>query len=184
MTQGDVLTKREATLRLLRSAIIGLFRKDEPLQVHLVAHSALNISHDIHKLAGDDPIERLVKPEHIRDFYIKVRGLVNFCKHADKEQDDYVLDADIYEINEMTIMIAVMYYELLYGRSRNFFLISFSAYMVLRRPQCFTEVYRAVVCHRAKSKSAAEFADELTNVTSDLRALKSFLAQSQTDMTY
>jgi hypothetical protein len=99
------ISKLEAALRQLETAIILWFNHGDPISIHTLASAAHQIIYDINKARKGpamSPDSDIVKPEHLSEWRRILKAAPNFMKHADKDPNETILFAP--EFNDYVLL--------------------------------------------------------------------------------
>ena len=146
------------------------FRGDEPLAVHLCSNSAMRICRDIVKrrMPQDDLLAQYVKPEYQKTFETQISSLNNFLKHADRDPDQlYEYHSSLIDINYFALGLACQYYARIKEAPRDFWIYSFSTWILMKSPELRTNTPTVQNLEWLKAVDALDF----TSVTKQLSEL-------------
>jgi len=138
------LTRRRAIRGQIETAIeLVLFEKDAA-SAHVLTLAASDVLRSLLKHAGKESlhvqVERLFRPERMKDWITGRKLRYNFFKHADRDPEVESVAFDP-ESTDLELSAAIQDYVTLYG-GMSLPMAIFNAYLVTVYPSMFLEAYR------------------------------------------
>jgi hypothetical protein len=135
------VTKLDAALRQLETAVILWFNSGDQISIHTLTAAAYQIIYDLNKHhKGPDmmPDSKRVKPQYIKMWKQILKKPSNFMKHADKDPNDTISFAP--EATEYLLLEAIEYYSMFTQENRPI-LQCFLFWSALHNPDVFFEEF-------------------------------------------
>ena len=133
------ITKFDAAVRQLNTAIAMWFRDEDLIAVHTLAAASHQIVHDIVKKRGGPDLifnSLTVKDEYRKEYVDIMKKPQNFFKHADKDQDGEIdFHHVIPEIFIMMTLVGLEFLKIPYDAHR----AAFSHWFMIHHPEILTE---------------------------------------------
>ncbi|MBI5675463.1 MAG: hypothetical protein HZC48_06535 [Nitrospirae bacterium] len=135
------ITKLNASLRQLETAVILWFNDADAISVHTLASAAYQILYDLNKhqngppLLPDLPASNIIRPESRKEVKRAMREWANFMKHADK--DPSAIASFNPNTNEFLLLYAIETYSTL-TRDIRPILQCFRAWFAIIHPDLFS----------------------------------------------
>lgn len=132
-----VVTKRDAALRQLRTAIVLWFNDGDVLAIHTLAHASHEIIHRMYRNAGHRSLlfdTDKIRKEHRQKWTSAVRHSANFLKHASHDLSEK-LDFKP-ESNELLLSMSVEAVRVLEAKP-GMEELTFNLWMTLHRPAMY-----------------------------------------------
>jgi hypothetical protein len=115
------LTRCDALVRQLDSAIRMWFLDHDPVPIHLLLLPAYDVLHDLGKKSGNAPDIESIRPQDFRIAY-------DWLRHASSDLQDFI-DFPL-RTNEFLLWVCTSSFEKIFG-PRTVFMMTFQAYFVL-----------------------------------------------------
>ena len=115
------LTRCDALVRQLDSAIRMWFLDHDPVPIHLLLLPAYDVLHDLGKKSGNAPDIESIGPQNFRIAY-------DWLRHASSDLQDFIDFPP--RTNEFLLWVCTISFEKIFG-PRTVFMMSFQAYFVL-----------------------------------------------------
>jgi len=160
--KGIHITKLDAALRQLETAIILWFNNGDSLSIHTLVSASYQIIYDLNKHQKGPrmtPDSELIKPEKQQEFKRALKEWANFMKHADTDPAKTIFFNP--EVNEYLLFDAVTSYSIITKEIRPI-LHCFRIWFIICHPDIFFQefierVNKALPVNEFKCMNRGEF---------------------------
>jgi len=108
------VNKEEAARRQIDAAIRMLFENEDPIAIHTITMAGFRILRDLTASRDDSYMHKMaqsiIKPGMEGKFWGAMNSFSNFLKHAETDSDE-IFDNVQEEVNDVTLVIAALYYQ-------------------------------------------------------------------------
>ena len=129
--------KKEVALDQIKSSIRLFFEWYNDISVKTLIHATKNMLEDIDRKRWTNlRTETLLSPnitkKQKKDFFNKINEFPNFCKHSDKDKEEYIdTNLKLIESNEIEIYFCIDMYSELFNDRKQILFLSYLAYMYI-----------------------------------------------------
>lgn len=145
MKNAIQLSKTDAALRQIETAIVLWFENKDPVSIHTLAHAAYQILYDINKHQKGPcmtPDSDLVNPAMLKDWKKAWKAWSNFLKHAEKDHDKTISFNP--DVNDMLLVDVVSSFSMITKKTSPT-LQCFFFWMVVHHPPLNEITYNKIV---------------------------------------
>ncbi len=145
MKNAILLSKTDAALRQIETAIVLWFESKDPVSIHTLAHAAYQVLYDINKHQNGHcmtPDSDLVAPSMVKDWKKAWKAWSNFLKHAEKDHNKTILFNP--DVNDMLLVDVVSSFSRITKKTSPT-LQCFFTWMVVHHPPLNEVLYDKVV---------------------------------------
>jgi hypothetical protein len=179
--KGIQITKLDAALRQLETAITLWFNSGDSLSIHTLSSAAYQILYDINKHQNGPtmtPDTDIIKPEKQAEWKRALKAPANFLKHADTDPTDTIFFNSA--VNEHILFEATIFYSIITKETRPV-LFCFHQWMLINESVWFKREHidrvkkRVPIDHFRKFEKGEFFRKMLPNIISTIGSVHQIL---------